>query len=157
MAYLPLKFKDWVFEVNQELTEKTYQLIFESGADRCDCSDCKNYVSYRDSLFPGEIRKLLSDLKIDYRKEVEIMSFGRRENGLHHIVGWFHFKGSILSEKMPGGKTGFTINFTKIAENFSISFFNGDALTFFEDKNGLVQVEFEAYIPWVINKELETA
>lgn len=155
-----LKFRDWEFEVDQELTKQTYQKVFDSGADTCICSDCKNYVAYRSHVFPYEVKQLFSDLGIDYKKEVEIMSFGRASNGLHHITGWFHFKGQVLAGKdsripLPEGK-GFALDLTKINDNFSIGFSEGDDLTLFENKDCLIQVKFDTNIPWVINKELET-
>jgi hypothetical protein len=59
----------------------------------------KNYVAYRDKVFPKEIIQLFSDLEIDFRKEVEITTWEKLPNGLHHIGGWFHFKGQVLTGK----------------------------------------------------------
>lgn len=153
-----LNFRDWQFEVDRELTRQTYANVTGSGADTCVCNDCKNYVAFRDKVFPEEVQKLFSDLGIDYRKEVEITSFETLPNGLLHIGGWFHFKGRVESGKdyrapFPGG--GHTFDLTYITDNFSIGFAEGDDLTYFEDKNGLVQVEFMTNIPWIIDKSLE--
>lgn len=154
-----LKYRDWEFEVDSQLTKETYDKVIGSGADGCECIDCKNYIAYRDSVFPEEIKTLFEDLGIDYRKEVEITSFETLPNGLHHIGGWFHFKGKVLKGKnyrvpLPSG--GYTIDLTSIVENFSIGFAEGTDLTYFSNKNGLVQVEFMTFIPWVIDKSLET-
>ena len=54
---------------------------------------------------------------------------------------------------MPGG--GFTFDLTPITDNFSIGFSVGSDLAFFDDKNGLIQVEFDTFIPWIIDKKLE--
>jgi hypothetical protein len=154
-----VKFKDWTFEVNKALNEQTYKHISGSGADTCDCNDCKNYVAYRDKVFPIEIIELFSDLGIDFRKEVEIITWETLPNGLHHISGWFHFKGQVLSGKdyrvpLPSG--GHTFDLTRITANFSIGFAEGNDLTFFDDKTGLVQIQFDTNIPWVIEKSRET-
>ena len=154
-----VKFKDWTFEVDKALTEGTYNAILGSGADTCSCNNCKNYVAYRDKVFPEEVINLFNDLRIDYRKEVEITTWEVLPNGLHHIGGWFHFKGTILKGKdyrVPLKSSGHTFNLTPITDNFSIGFAEGSDLTFFEDKAGLVQVEFDTKIPWVIDKSLET-
>lgn len=81
-------------------------------------------------------------------------------NGQYHIGGWFHFKGQILTGKdyqFPiSNGDGFTFDFTKISGNFSIGFGKGNDMTYFEEKTGLVQIEFDTIIPWVIDKTLET-
>ena len=160
MTTVIVKFRDWVFEVDQQLTKQAYQKISSSGADTCVCNDCKNYVAYRDSVFPTEIKRLFDDLGIDYKKEVEITSWEKLPNGLHHIGGWFHFKGEILKGKdyrVPlAGGNGFTFDLTKLNDSFSIGFGPGSDLTIFDDKSDLIQVEFDTNIPWVLDKELET-
>ncbi|WP_238579310.1 hypothetical protein [Flavobacterium psychrophilum] len=49
-----------------------------------------------------------------------------------------------------------TYNLTPITENFSIGFLNESSLTFFEEKENLVQVEFDVKTEWTISKDLET-
>ena len=153
-----MKFTDWTFEVDKTLTEQTYKNIVGSGNETCSCNDCKNYVAYRDKVFPKEIIKLFEDLGIDFRKEVEITTWEKLTNGLHHIGGWFHFKGQVLTGKdyrIPFPSGGHTLALTRITDNFSIGFAEGNDLTFFTDKTGLVQIEFDTTIPWVIDKSLE--
>ena len=159
MAITTLNYRDWELAVDKELTQKTYAAVIGSGSDTCGCNDCKNYVAYREQVFPTEIRALFMELGIDYRKEVETFRYEILTNGLHHIAGWFHFKGRVLAgpdyrEPLPGG--GHTLHLTSITADFSIGFAEGSSLTYFEDKAGLVQVEFEANIPWVLDKALET-
>jgi hypothetical protein len=98
-------------------------------------------------------------LEIDYRKEVEITSYETTPNRLHPIGGWFHFKGRVLTGKdyrVPLASGGYTFNLTPTTENFSIGFAEGSDLTFFENKVGLVRVEFETNLIWVIDTSLET-
>ena len=154
-----VKFKDWTFEVDKALTEQTYERNSGSGADTCSCNDCKNYVAYRDKVFPTEIIQLFSDLGIDFRKEVEITTWETLPNRLHHIGGWFHFKGQLLTGKdfrVPIPSGGHTFDLTRITDNFSIGFAEGNDLTFFDNKFGLVQIEFDTNIPWIIDKSLES-
>jgi hypothetical protein len=159
MATTILNFRDWTFEVDKELTEQTYMTVPGSGADTCGCNDCKNYVAYREKVFPKEVIKLFNELGIDFRKEVEITTWEVLLNRLHHIGGWFHFKGRIVTGKdyrVHLVQGGHTFDLTPITDNFSIGFGEGNDLTFFEEKTGLVQVEFDTNIPWVIDKSLET-
>jgi len=151
MTTTTVKYKDWTFDVDKALTEQTYKSISGSGADTCGCNDCKNYVAYRDKVFPKEIIDLFNRLGIDFKKEVEITNW--------ETLPQFHFKGQVLTGKnycvpLPAG--GHTFDLTPITDNFSIGFAEGNDLTFFEDKTGLVQVAFDTKIPWVIDKSLET-
>lgn len=154
-----IKYRDWEFELDKELTISTYQKVISGGADSCECTVCKNYVAYRENVFPAEIRQLLIDLGIDYRKEVEIISYDDLADGLYLIEGWFHFKGRILSGKdccvsSPNGN-GFSLDLTEIDNNFSIGFTKRVSLTHFMDETNLVQVDFETRIPCVLDNLLE--
>jgi hypothetical protein len=158
MTITIVNFKDWTFEVNKGLTEQTYRNISGSGAETCRCSNCKNYIAYRDRVFPEEIIDLFYNLGINYKKEVEIITYETLPNQNLHIGGWFHFKGQVLAGKdyrvpLPFG--GYTYDLTRIKDNFSIGFAEENDLTFFEDKRGLVQVLFDANIPWVIEESFE--
>lgn len=88
------------------------------------------------------------------------MSFEVLPNGLYHIVGCFHFKGTILEDKkfrvlfVQGG--GYTFDLTPITDCFSIGFAEYVSLTLFSNKEGLVQIEFMTSIPCVVEKSLET-
>lgn len=154
MTVTTVKYRDWEFEVDRELTRQTYESISVGGADSCVCNVCKNYVICRDKVFSEEIKRLFDDLGIDYKKEVEITCFGKMPDGLHQIGGWFHFKGRLMSGKnyrapIPNS-IGFTLDLTKVEDNFSIGFAEGDDLAHFADKADLVQVEFMTSIAWVI-------
>lgn len=154
-----VKFRDWEFEVDRELTRQTYESVYGNIADSCVCNERKNYIAFRDKVFPDDVHKLFNELGIDYRKEVEMITWEILPNGLHNIEGWFHFKGRVLKGEncnvpISGGR-GFTIELTRIDDNFLIGFGEGNDLTFFEDNSGLVQIVFETNIPWVIYKALE--
>lgn len=154
-----VQFKNWKFEVDRSLTRETYAGIISGGAVSCICNDCKNYVENRENVFPEEVKILFLNLGIDYKKEVEILSYQILPNGLHHIAGWFHFKGKMIDGKNCKRNIEnecFQIELTAIADNFSIGFCEQNSLTFFVNKDDLIQVEFEAYIPWLIDKSLES-
>ncbi len=153
-----LNFRDWQFEFDRELTQKTYQETAQGGADMCICANCKNFSAYREHVFPAEILDLFDKIGIDYKKEAEIWEIDLSD-GLHQVFGWFHFKGRMLSGKnvlikLPNGKGG-TYDFTELSDKFAIGFSEASDLSFFEDEANLVQVDFRAKIPWVIEKVLE--
>lgn len=153
-----VKFRDWKFEVNKALTLETYFSVSGGGADSCLCSDCQNYIQNRKNVFPEEVKTLFLNLGIDCNKEVEICSWQILPNGLHHIAGWFHFKGELIEGKnckKDIDNEAFHTELTDIGNNFSIGFCEQNSQTFFKDKSGLIQLEFEAHIPWVIDENLE--
>lgn len=153
-----VKFKDWKFEVNKSFTQLTYNKVLLGGAETCNCKDCQNYIANREAIFSSEIKELFLKLGIDYKKEVEITAWETLSNGLHYIGGWFNFKGKIIGGKecdvpLPGG--GFILELTEQNDNFSIGFSKNSSLTFFEDNNEIIQIEFGANIPWAIDENTE--
>lgn len=155
---LTINFRNWQFIVDKELTEQTYAKYATGSPELCGCNNCLNFANYREQVYPEEIRQLFAALGVDYRKEAEIAHYFKTGDGLHYYGGWFHFKGKFIGKdcaiSQQGG--GHTFDMTAITENFSIGFHMGFALTLFEDRKELVQVEFSAYIPWTIDKALET-
>lgn len=153
-----INFRNWELIVDKQLTMSTYDQATMGGADGCLCNDCKNFSNYRDALYPTEIKQLFNDLGIDYKKESEICHYCRQDDGLHHYGGWFHFKGDFRGKDCTSwtSENSYTFDMTKISETFNIGFRKGSDLTFFDDKDDLVQIEFEATIPWTIDKELES-
>ncbi|MBF9254394.1 hypothetical protein I2I11_13900 [Pontibacter sp. 172403-2] len=148
---------DWELFSDKELTEQTYLEVEQSGAESCGCAYCRNFIEQREAVFPDEIKDLLGKLGVDYKKEVDISEFAKLESGLHYYNGWFHFKGDFkgvdCSIALPNG--GYTTDLRKITDKFYIGFCHGDALTPFKDKEGLVQIEFDCYLPWVLANEPE--
>lgn len=153
-----IKFRNWELIVDKQLTKQTYDKATLGSADVCICNECKNFSNQRDAAFPIEIKQLFADIGIDYKKESEICRYCKLDNGLHYYGGWFHFKGqfigkncSIVTEKGDG----YSLDLTPITDTFNLGFRIDSALTFFDEKTNLVQIEFETKIPWIIDRELE--
>lgn len=152
-----VKFRDWILTVDQNATQLTYASVVNGSAEDCKCDDCKNYVDCRAEAFPDEIKLLLKQLGIDYKKESEVWRVFKDKDGNHRYNGFFHFKGSFEGKNCfisDDGRNG-TSAMTDINEMFSIGFTFASHLTYFNDKDNLVQVEFETKIPWSIDKKLE--
>lgn len=157
MNEIQVKYRDWELFSDRETTEQTYSEFENSGAESCGCEYCKNYIEQRENVFPEEIKALFNKLGIDYKKEIEISEFAKLENGLYYYNGWFQFKGDFIGKDctVPFPNGGFTFDMTKITDKFSIGFRHDNSLTPFRDKNGLVQIEFDCHLPWVLPNELE--
>ncbi len=150
-------FKEWKFIADKVTTQEAYANMSMGRPDSCGCNLCKNFVNNRDNTYPNEIKILLNDLGVDFRKESEICHFYKQDNGLHLYSGWFHFKGRFEGKNctVPSGVNGITFDLTPVSEHFSIGFRYDNDLSFFEDKENLVQIEFNASIPWTIDLALE--
>lgn len=153
-----ISFKEWTLTVNREVTQSTYASVTNGSAEDCLCMDCINYSSNRESVFPCEVKLLLEQLGIDYRKESEVWRMFKGDEGLHTYTGIFHYKGIFDGKDcivpMGDGKS-FTFTMTPINESFSIGFRVASDLSYFSDENGLVQLEYEVKIPWSIDKKSE--
>ena len=153
-----IKFRNWELIVDKELTKVAYDKIFIGGPEGCGCNDCKNFLKNRETIYPTEIKNLFNELGIDYKKESEICHYGRLEDGLHYYGGWFHFKGKFIGKdcSVPTDPNAGDFELTPINKEFSIGFRYQNELTFFSDKENLVQIEFETKTPWTIEKNLES-
>lgn len=151
-------FKNWELTVDYNITKRTYEKTAFGGSDICECNYCKNFADNKDNIYPDEIKLLFADLGIDYKKECEVWHYYNDELGYHCYSGWFHFKGSFQDKNHVSqtNKIFPIIDLTPINKNFSIGFSNNNQLTFFEDKELLVQVEFSAKTKWTIDKSLES-
>ena len=153
-----IKFRDWELIVDRELTKLTYENVAIGSPDSCNCNDCKNFANNRETIYPDEIKELFYRLGIDYKKESEICHYCRQDDGLHFYGGWFHFKGQFKGKDcaIPTNPNCYTFDLTPINDRFSIGFHYNSALSFFENKENLVQIEFDTKTPWTIEKELES-
>lgn len=150
-------FRDWTLTVDLEATRSACTSVENGSAEDCKCNDCENYIACRVMAFPDEIKALLEQLGVDYRKEIDIWRMCMDEDGKHRYSGFFHFKGSFDGKDcfVPTTGGGGTMSMTAIDESFSIGFTVAEDFTYFKDKQNLVQVEFETRIPWKITKKLE--
>lgn len=161
MTVSTVKYRDWTLEVDVERTKQVYQKVEHGSPEACHCHECKNFAANRERIYPEEIKKLLAELGVDYKKESEVYHVYRMDNGLHHYGGWFHFKGRITEGTdcridLPGGGSSFDPK--PVTETFAIAFMKGNALNLFEknEQDKLIQIEFTAYSDWVIDKEFES-
>jgi len=153
-----ISFKNWELIVDYEITKATYEKTPFGGSDTCGCNYCKNFADNKDSIYPDEIKRLFNELGIDYKKECEVWHYYHDELGYHCYSGWFHFKGSFQDKNYvcQTNEIDPIIDLVPMNENFSIGFSENNQLSFFENKETLVQVEFTAKTKWTIDKSLES-
>jgi len=147
-------FKDWLFEADVDRTREVFEKTSHGGSEDCICDLCKNYRAQKDNVFPSEVRDFFESVGINYRKECETWTTHKLENGNIHYSGWFHFAGTMLkglSSKRNISDNGYSLELEKVNENFEIGFIDERSLTFFDERDQLVQVEFATGLPWVID------
>jgi hypothetical protein len=92
----------------------------------------------------GPYRLVKSNLGVDPRCPAEVYSQGRDQNGLHQYGGWFHLVGELEAE---------IDNIESVGEHFVLWLTRHVTLVpaAFENSS-VVQLEFVAGVPWVINE-----
>jgi hypothetical protein len=143
------KYRNWVLETEKTQTETLYKNVSLSGAESCRCGTCKDFIALREKIYPDEIRDLFKKLGIDINKEVEVCDYGDDETG-YIFSWWFHFIGEIIEGNdcdIPLQLGGYTMDLFQINDGFSIGFTRNISLTFFEDKQNLIQIELWAQVP----------
>ena len=90
-----IKYREWELIVDSELTKLTYDNVAVGSSESCNCNDCRNFANNREEIYPDEIKKLLNELGIDYKKESEICHYCRQDDGFHFMAAGFILKDSL--------------------------------------------------------------
>lgn len=148
-----VRFKKWKIDCATEATRRAYAQIEKGGPEEGGCKTCQNFIAARHQAYPPEVRVLLEQLGIDHTKEAEVYHNCRLQPGLHGYGGWFHFVGFVdgSDAKRQIAENTFTFDLEPINGRFAIGFTTHVALVpkAFGDQP-VIQVEFEAKIPWII-------
>jgi len=149
-----IEFRDWKLRCDREATRHAYERAAREEPEECSCEYCRNFASARDRVFPSEVLTLFSRLGIDHRLSPEVFHYKRLGPRRHLYGGWFHFVGSIEAGPNPkgqGSEGAWSLDLVPITPDFRLGFTSKSAL-YFRAFLGLpiVQVEFEAEVPWVL-------
>ncbi len=151
-------FKDWELNVDFLNTQKLYTDMDSGAAELCNCTDCENFIDNRNNLYPTEVRALLNELGVDYSKEGDIWKICK-ENNLHRYSGCFFFVGNFKGENsiQPLSNSSSETILKTVTDNFSIGFCNCSYASInSKSTHNTIQIEFEARIPWTIDKTENT-
>jgi hypothetical protein len=126
------------------------QRVSLGSPETCGCAHCRNFATARDQVYPSAINVLLKRLGIKPWLESEIYHIGRIKPGVHLYGGWFHCVGSIEAEgdaigpydMEQGDRIPFRIYFANSTNLLPESFRDLP----------IIQVEFEAQVPWVLSE-----
>jgi hypothetical protein len=152
-----IQFARWEIEADVEATAAAYARRGPGAADSCGCQPCRNFAAARAHVFPTRASNLLDSLGVRPILEAEISQTHEIRPGWRHYMGFLHVVGRIVSGEdawSPVGREG-ACRFCgePITPSFSLGFTNRIALI--PDcfpKDGLLQVEFTAEVPWVLEE-----
>lgn len=142
----PLTFGRWSLRCDRDATQRAYASMNVGNPEICGCVHCRNFVAVREQAYPPEVRGLLTDLGIDFRREAEVY-YCAPKHPRHLYGGWFHCVGELASEgeeigkfDLESGKPMFALHFHD-KPNLVPDCFNGLPL---------LQLEFYTHVPWVL-------
>jgi hypothetical protein len=138
-------------------TRQAYEAVFTGSPEECGCCYCRNFAAARGLAYPPEALSLFDRLGIDPRKEAEIWECCRLDSGLRCYGGFFHFVGSIevgADAMRPGG----ALELEPLTKHFSWGLTSNVSLVRPPFAGlPLVQLEFSAQVPWVLEDHPEPA
>lgn len=151
----------WKICCDSVATLRAYKQMEKGYAEICGCDHCLNFLKVRDRVYPATARDLFSRLGIDYKKEAEVAHAYKIKSGWHCYMGWFHFVGTV--ERLEKNECPHDprlaelvkVDQIKVDENFSWSFSSGRGWPRHEvfKNQSTVQIDFDARVPWVLDKE----
>jgi hypothetical protein len=147
----------WTIASDAEATRKAYAATLVGSPEECGCTHCLNFAAQRSEAYPLTAIQLFEKLGIAANREAEIYHMARLESGRHFYGGWFHLVGSILSGADAARQVAENIwqpDLEAESDFFSLGFTKQVHLVRkpFEGLP-LVQLEFTAKIPWIIDAE----
>jgi len=141
----------WVLECDPEATRRALAAVPAGAPEACGCLHCRNFATARGATYGPGVRALLDRLGVPPDREAEVYDLGPAERwGYRQAGGWFHFVGRVVRDPLldeePAGRP-----FAALAPGFQVFFAAGGSLVP-DALAGLpvVQLEFEAKVPWVL-------
>lgn len=139
----------WMLEINLDKTRD----LFCKNIETCHCLYCENYIE-ASKFFEPAVMEVFHALGINASKPSHLSEFGEIENGLYLYMGSYHLVGKLIEgEYCTDSK--WKDNNTARVENFTFGF--NQELTFVHDDfpKPVLQLDFEARIPWVLSEKPE--
>lgn len=158
-------------DIDEAATREYYSAHPEHNS--CTCSGCENFRQCVPQL-PEEVKTFFQSCGIDDMHVIsEIIPLAMLDDGLLYYGGFFHLVGSMTNGKSitvevpcyksgkgkSAIKTGSSIRthtesgVMTIGESFTVYFTDSIALLPDGFPEKVIQMEIEAHLPWVIDKE----
>ena len=141
----------WILECDPEMTRRLLTSLPEGASEACGCLHCRNFAAAREQVYGAEGRALLERLGIPLDREAEVYEIGPAERwGHRQYAGWFHAVGRVVRDPLVD-KPPLGASFTQVGRSFRV-FFTSKGSLIPEPLllHPIVQLEFEAEVPWVL-------
>jgi hypothetical protein len=152
----PLVFARWELECDPLATRDLYRKRATGSAEACGCLQCLNFVAARSRLYPSAALNLFEQLGINSEREIEVSYNARIEAGKHHYAGFFHLIGKItdgVDASRQIAANAWTFDLEKVNEHFHLGFTSRIALLDVSFATlPIVQLEFQAIVPWLLSE-----
>lgn len=151
------EFGKFKVDIDVEKTKQFYENA-EKVSKSCSCDGCQNFEQAVEIL-PQSVNGFFANLGIDIRKVCECYVNCTNTNETLLYGGFCHACGTLLNGKSAWKKSSETssywndeVTFT-ISDDFYVSFKNDVALLETDFPLPVIQLEFSANIPWVLDKK----
>ena len=150
-------FGNYTVDINVEKTKQIYKnlpLITQT----CNCDGCQNFEKAVDVL-PKVIHAFFNDLGIELKRIVECYVNCKNEDGTLFYGGFCHVCGTLIQGESAWVKTTETHSYYNpdlayhLDDNFCVSFQEECFLVEEQFEAPILQIEFQANIPWVLDKK----
>ena len=149
-------FGNYVIDADTEKTRGIYRtlpLISQS----CSCDGCRNFEQAVDVL-PEPVLAFFRTLGIDPKKMTECYVNCQNADGTLFYGGFCHLCGTLIQGESAWGKTSEASSrcdadlMYHIDDHFCVSFGEACDLVEVQFEAPVLQIEFQADIPWVLDK-----
>jgi hypothetical protein len=163
----------WTVEYDAAATRHVHDEMLSGSPESCGCAGCRNFAAARNVAYPPPALDLFHQLGIEYDRESEIGSAVDLGGGRFLYSGWFHFVGRIVAgpkgithvATVPRGNSGgigagevYLIDFEPMTPGFALCLAEKkDMLPSEFGDEPVVQLEFKAEVPWVLDEPAPTS
>ena len=151
-----IDFGNFRLDVDVDSTKAFYDIHGKTVLEDCGCVNCRNYYEAI-SKVSDKVKNFFSSIGIDPQKSPEATWWVTSEDGIAYYSIIFHVVGTIIQSVdiyKPVGNNGYQLineNFYEIDKNFKVGFTSKAVLVEKDFPKPCIQLEIEAYLPWVIN------
>ena len=149
-------FGNFRVDIDVESTKAFYSKYGKTVLEDCGCVNCRNY--YEAILkVSDKVKSFFNSIGIDPQKSPEATWWDTNENGIAYYSIIFHVVGTIIQSVdifKPVGDNGYQLindNLYEIDKDFKVGFTSNVILVEKDFPNPCIQLEIEAYLPWMID------
>lgn len=150
-------FGNYTVDIDVEKTRQVYKTL-PLITQGCDCDGCKNFENAVDIL-PQGVREFFDNLGIDLKRIVECFVYCKNKDNSLLYGGFCHVCGTLIRGKSAWVNISETHSYYntdltyRLDKNFHISFQEECLMIEEQFEAPILQIEFEANIPWVLDKK----